>query len=153
MATSDCPRNVGYWKLSNKFAQFWRTLTLPCAEQNRAVVGRSGHGLTIFFCHEIFKSRPYFLPFKVIAQPPPLTTALRHYMAGPLFKSRLHPWQSVNFDFIISKERGRIKPDQQWVERAVFGVTACWLQCWVRRWVIAVRLKWKIKVEASSLLT
>ena len=34
----------------------------------------------------------YSLPFKVIAQPPPhLTTALRHYMAGPLFKSRLWP--------------------------------------------------------------
>ena len=30
-------------------------------------------------------------PTKVIAHPHPLTTALRHYMAGPLFKSRLRP--------------------------------------------------------------
>ena len=45
----------------------------------------SGHGLTTFLCHNFFY---YSLPFKVIA----LTTALRHYMAGPLFKSRLRPW-------------------------------------------------------------
>jgi len=42
-----------------------------------------------FFRHEnLFQ---YSLPFKVIAQPS-LTTALRHYTAGPLFKSRLRPW-------------------------------------------------------------
>jgi len=41
---------------------------------------------------------PLFLPLNFFttpcllkSQPPPLTTALRHYLAGPLFKSRLRP--------------------------------------------------------------
>jgi len=45
-------------------------------------------GLTTFSASNFFS---IFLPFKVTAQPPPLTTALRHYMTGPLFISRLRP--------------------------------------------------------------
>jgi len=45
---------------------------------------RSGHGLATYSATKFFFY--YSLPFKVIAQPPALTTALRHYMAGPLFK-------------------------------------------------------------------
>ena len=42
-----------------------------------------------FFCHEFFKTS--FCLLKSQLNPPPLTTALRHYMAGPLLKSRLRP--------------------------------------------------------------
>ena len=49
-----------------------------------------------FFCHDFFtilclsKSSVYFR-ITLSGHPLPLTTALRHYMAGPLFKSRLRP--------------------------------------------------------------
>ena len=58
-----------------------------------AVVGPVRPWPDHFFCHEFFQ---YSLPFKVIAQPRPLTTAFRHYMAGQLFRCRLRPSGSRN---------------------------------------------------------
>ena len=52
----------------------------------RAVVG---HGLTTFSATKFYFSILCLL--KSYTPPRPLTTALRHYMAGPLFKSRLRP--------------------------------------------------------------
>ena len=50
---------------------------------------RSGRGLTTFSATNFY----YSLLFKVTAHHPPhpITTAVRHYMTGPLFKSRLRP--------------------------------------------------------------
>ena len=104
--------------------------------------------------------KKYFLPFKVIASPPsPYDSTSALHVRTTFQQPTIRPWQSVNFNFTISKTRpDKTRPAMSWTRIwcAVFGVrpTACWLQCWVQRWVIAVRLKWKIQVEyASSLLT
>ena len=56
-------------------------------ESRRLVVG---HGLTTFSATKFFCTILCFL--KSQPDPRPLTTALRHYMTGPLVKSRLRPW-------------------------------------------------------------
>jgi len=80
---------------------------------------RSGHGLTTFSATNFFH---YSLPFKVIAQPPPLKTALRHYMAGPLFKSRLRPCGGVLIgDYGVSDTVSGCRPTEGPLSLAIDG--------------------------------
>ena len=60
-----------------------------CGPQGRS--RRSGHGLSTFSATKFLKK---FFAFQSHSSTPHpfLTTALRHYLAGQLFKSRLRPW-------------------------------------------------------------
>jgi len=69
-------------------------------EKNRAVVGGpTGPAMAWpLFLPRIFKTILCLLKSSVFSgHPSPLTTALRHYMAGPLFKSRLRPCKIAHF--------------------------------------------------------